>query len=115
MTNEPARSLKAVLLPSVIAPRALVKRPVRRVAGMGQLRASLTRPKKWGKGVALSRARAQNVRPTCIVYESVLEYVKSGFFARKVRTVRNVPIIHGVRDRKMMKSNPKVAPLLPVA
>ena len=30
-------------------------------------------------------------------------------------TVRNVPIRHGVSDRKMMKSSPNVAALLPVA
>ena len=82
---------------------------------MGQLRDSFTSEKKPEKGVALSRARAQYVRPTYVVYASVLEQSEIGIFARKGRTVRNVPIRHGVRDRKMMKSNPKVAPLLPVA
>ena len=42
MIKEPARSEKAVLLPSVMAPIILVNRPVRRVAGIGQLRFSLT-------------------------------------------------------------------------
>ena len=93
MTKDPARSLKAVLLPRVMAPSALVRRPVKRVAGIGQLSFSLTRLKKWGNGAALSRARAQYVRPT----------------------VRNVPIRQGVKERKMINSNPNVAPLLPVA
>jgi hypothetical protein len=43
--------------------------------------------------VALSRARVHHVRPT----------------------VRKVPIRQGVRERKMMKRRPKVAPVEPVA
>lgn len=54
--NEPARSLKAVLLPMVMAPKAVVRTPVRTVAGTGQLSLSSTREKKEENGVALSRA-----------------------------------------------------------
>ena len=64
MMKEPARSVNAVLLPKVMAPKAVVMKPVKIVAGMGQERRSLTREKKPGKGVALSRARAHQVRPT---------------------------------------------------
>ncbi len=91
--KDPARSLKAVLLPMVIAPKAVVNNPVRTVAGMGQLKPSLTCEKKGANGVALSRERAHHVRPT----------------------VRKVPIRHGVSERKTMKRRPKVALVLPVA
>jgi len=64
MTKEPARSANAVLLPRVMAPRPVVRMPVRTVASMGQLRRSLTSEKKLAKGVALSRERAHQVRPT---------------------------------------------------
>ena len=39
--------------------------PQRTVAGMGQLSRSLTREKNPEKGVALSRARDHQTRPTC--------------------------------------------------
>lgn len=67
--------------------------PVKTVAGIGQLRFSLTWEKKPENGTALSRARAHHVLPT----------------------VRKVPIRHGARERKMINSRPKVAPVLPVA
>lgn len=76
-----------------MAPKAVVMTPVKMVASMGQLRVSLTFEKKCEKGVALSRASAHHVRPT----------------------VRNVPIRHGARDRKMMNKSPNVAAVLPVA
>ena len=93
ITKEPTRSEKAALLPRVMAPNAVVIRPVKMVAGMGQLRVSLTCEKNPGKGVALSRASAHQVRPT----------------------VRKVPIMQGTNDKKMMNSRPNVAPVLPVA
>jgi hypothetical protein len=93
MTNEPTRSEKAALLPRVIAPKAVVMRPVKIVAGIGQLRSSSTLEKKPENGVALSRARAHQVRPT----------------------VRKVPIMQAAKDRKMINKRPNVAPGLPVA
>ena len=93
MTKDPTRSEKAALLPRVIAPNAVVMRPVKMVAGMGQLRFSSTLEKKPENGVALSRARAHQVRPT----------------------VRKVPIKQGANDRKMINKRPNVAPVLPVA
>lgn len=93
MTNEPTRSENAALLPRVMAPKAVVMIPVKIVAGMGQLRSSLTLEKKPENGTALSRARAHHVRPT----------------------VRKVPIRQGARDKKMMNKRPNVAALLPVA
>jgi hypothetical protein len=93
MTKEPTRSEKAALDPSVMAPKAVVMRPVKTVAGMGQERGSLTEEKKDEKGTALSRASAHQVRPT----------------------VRKVPMRQGARERKMMKRRPKVAPVEPVA
>jgi hypothetical protein len=65
--------------------------PVKTVAGMGHERRSLTSEKKPEKGVALSRASVHQVRPT----------------------VRKVPIKQQARERKMMKSSPKVAPREP--
>jgi len=93
MTKEPTRSENAALDPRVIAPNAVVISPVKIVAGIGQLKSSLTDEKKCEKGTALSRARAHHVRPT----------------------VRKVPMRQGARDRKMMKRRPKVAPVEPVA
>lgn len=57
--------MNAVLLPSWIAPKQVHRIAARRVAGTGQLSFSLTREKKPEKGVALSRARAHQIRPTC--------------------------------------------------
>ena len=62
--NDPARSLKAFELPKVMAPKAVVRTPVKIVAGMGQLRRSFALAKNFENGVALSRASAQYVRPT---------------------------------------------------
>ena len=93
ITKDPTRSEKAALLPRVMAPNAVVMSPVKRVAGIGQLRSSSTLEKKPEKGTALSRARAHHVRPT----------------------VRKVPIKHGAKDRKMINNRPNVAPVLPVA
>lgn len=66
MMKEPTRSVKAVLLPSWMAPKQVHRKAARTVAGMGQLSFSLTWEKKPEKGVALSRARAHQIRPTCI-------------------------------------------------
>ena len=71
ITKEPARSLKAVLLPSVMAQRALVMMPVKMVAGIGQLSVSLQREKSFARGVAPSRDSAHHVRPTWVVTFSV--------------------------------------------
>ena len=84
MMNEPTRSVKAVLLPSWMAPKAVqrmagggwlvffrggldvfVRLPARIVAGMGQLSCSFTLRNRFENGVALSRARAHHMRPTC--------------------------------------------------
>ena len=91
--NEPARSRNAVLLPKGIAPRPVQMIAQSRVAGMGQLSLSLTREKKPENGVALSRARVHQMRPT----------------------VRKVPMTQIMSERKMMSRRPKVAPLLLVA
>ena len=93
MTKDPTRSEKAALLPRVIAPKAVVIRPVNKVAGIGQLSDSLTWENQPLNGVALSLARAHQVRPT----------------------VRKVPIKQGAKERKMMNKRPNVAPVLPVA
>ena len=68
MTNDPAKSVKAVLLPSVIAHKPVVRIPVKTVASIGQLSLSSTFEKKWENGTALSRARAHHVRPTYRIY-----------------------------------------------
>lgn len=91
--KDPARSENAVCDPRVMAPNAVVIMPVKRVAGMGQDRDSVTLEKKCGKGVALSRDNAHHVRPT----------------------VRKVPTKHGTSERKTMNSSPNVAPVEPVA
>ena len=64
MMKEPTRSVKAVLLPSWIAPKQVHRKAASTVAGTGQLSFSLTWEKKVEKGVALSRARAHHIRPT---------------------------------------------------
>lgn len=64
MMKEPTRSVNAVLLPSWIAPKQVHRKAARTVAGTGQLSFSFTREKKAEKGVALSRARAHQIRPT---------------------------------------------------
>jgi hypothetical protein len=89
--KEPTKSWNAVLLPRGMAPRPVPKRAQKRVAGMGQLSFSSTIEKKRAKGVALSRARVHQMRAM----------------------VRMVPITQIIRDAKMMKSRPNVAPLLP--
>ena len=61
--KEPASAVKAVLLPREMAPRPREMMEQRRVAGMGQLRFSLTLEKDLEKGVALSRARDHQTRP----------------------------------------------------
>lgn len=63
------------------------------VAGMGQLSFRLTVEKKCGNGVASSLASAHQMR----------------------LSVRRVPIKQTKIEKKMMSSNPNVAPLLPVA
>ena len=63
--KEPTKSEKAVLLPIWIAPKAVHRMAARRVAGTGQLSFWLTWEKKPEKGVALSRARAHQILPTC--------------------------------------------------
>lgn len=64
MMKEPTRSVKAALLPSWIAPKQVHSRAARTVAGTGQLSLSLTCEKRPEKGVALSRARVHQIRPT---------------------------------------------------
>ena len=80
MMKDPTKSVNAVLLPSWMAPKAVHRMasaqsvtfnelgqrdlPQRTVAGTGQLSRSLTREKKPAKGVALSRAKAHQIRPT---------------------------------------------------
>lgn len=93
ITKEPARSWNAVRLPRGIAPRPVHRIAQSRVAGMGQLRFSSTSEKNCEKGVALSRARVHQMRPT----------------------VRKVPMTQIRREKQMMRRRPKVAPLLPVA
>lgn len=90
--NEPARSKNAVLLPRGIAPRPVQSIAQSKVAGTGQLSFSSTREKKCENGVALSRARVHQMRPT----------------------VKKVPITQIMRERKIMRRSPKVAPLLPL-
>jgi hypothetical protein len=90
MIKEPARSWKAVLLPKGIAPRPVHRIAQNTVAGMGQLSFSFTYEKKYEKGVALSRARVHQMRPT----------------------VRKVPMTQIRREKQMMRRRPKVAPLL---
>lgn len=81
--KEPASAAKAVVEPSVMAPKASARKAVwqgelLRIAGLmerglqqnnmdstGQLNLMLTREKKCGKGVTLSRARAHHVRLHC--------------------------------------------------
>lgn len=64
MMNEPTKSVNAVLLPNWMAPKQVHRNAARTVAGMGQLSFSLTWEKKPENGVALSRARAHQIRPT---------------------------------------------------
>lgn len=64
MTNEPTRSENAVLLPKGIAPKAVTRIAQNTVAGIGQLRPSLTEEKRLENGVALSRASVHQMRPT---------------------------------------------------
>ena len=64
MMNDPTRSVNAVLLPSWMAPKHVHRKAARTVAGTGQLSFSFTCEKKPAKGVALSRARAHQIRPT---------------------------------------------------
>ena len=91
--KEPTKSWNAVLLPRGMAPRAVPKRAQNRVAGMGQLSFSSTIEKKREKGVALSRASVHQIR----------------------EMVRTVPIVQIMREQKIIKRRPNVAPLLLVA
>lgn len=91
--NEPARSVKAVSLPSGMAPSPRTTTLHRSVAGMGQLRSSLTNVKSPGNGVALSRASVHHMRPQ----------------------VTSVPTRQIRRDKKTMNRRQKVPPLVPVA
>ena len=93
MMNEPTKSTKAVLLPSWIAPNAVQSTAHNIVAGTGHDNRSLTREKKLGNGVALSRARVHHSRPT----------------------IRTVPMAQIIIDKNRINSNPNVAPSLPVA
>jgi hypothetical protein len=88
--KEPTKSWNAVRLPRGMAPRAVPKRAQNRVAGMGQLSLSSTREKKREKGVALSRASVHQIR----------------------EIVRTVPIVQIIRELKIIKRRPNVAPLL---
>lgn len=73
MMKEPTRSVNAVLLPSWIAPKQVHRNAARTVAGTGQLSFSLTCEKKPEKGVALSRARAHQMRPTWPCQRSIFD------------------------------------------
>lgn len=111
MMNEPTKSRNAVLLPSWIAPKQVHRKAARTVAGTGQLSFSLTCEKKPEKGVALSRARAHHIRPTCLVLG---DCGRDGCGGAR-RTVRKVPSTQIRMERNIIKSRPNVAPLLPVA
>lgn len=93
MIKEPARSVKAVGLPRGMAPRPREMIVQRRVAGIGQLRDSLTLEKRLGRGVALSRASAHQIRPH----------------------VSNVPTRQMMRDSRTMNRRQNAPPLVPVA
>jgi len=93
MMKDPTKSVNAVLLPSWMAPKAVHRMAQRTVAGTGQLSRSSTSEKNPEKGVALSRAKAHQIRPT----------------------VRKVPRTQIMIDKKIMRRRPKVAPLFPVA
>jgi len=82
--------------------------PQSKVAGIGQLSLSLTWEKTPENGVALSLARAHQIRPTC---KTQHEWQALG----KVHTVRKVPSTQIMMERNRMSNSPKVAPLLPVA
>jgi len=91
--NEPARMVNAVGLPRGMAPRPTEIRVQNRVAGMGQLRRSLTLEKKVEKGVASSRASDHQIRPQ----------------------VRSVPMRQMISEMRTMKSRQNVPPFVPVA
>jgi hypothetical protein len=90
MIKEPTKSWNAVSLPRGIAPRPVPKMAQNRVAGIGQLSLSSTIEKKCANGVALSRASVHQMR----------------------EMVRTVPITQIIREQKIMKRRPNVAPLL---
>jgi len=91
--KEPARSAKAVLLPIVMAPRAVQRTAARSMAGTGQLSLRFTLENIWENGMALSRASDHHIR----------------------LSVRNVPTRQMRMEKKMISKRPKVAPLFPVA
>ena len=93
MIKEPVKSVNAVLLPRVIAPRAMVSTLTNMVASIGHERRSLTCANVLANGVTLSRASAHQMRPT----------------------VKYVPQRHGISDKKMMNRRLNVALVLPVA
>jgi hypothetical protein len=89
----PARSKNAVFEPRGIAPSPRLNMPMKIIDWMGQLSSWLTWLKNLAHGVMLSLANAHHMRDNS----------------------RNVPMRQIRRDRKMISSSPKVAPLLPVA
>jgi len=91
--KEPVNTVNPVALPNGIAPRHKDKNAQSSVAGMGQLRSSLTLEKNCGKGVALSRASVHQMRPQ----------------------VRSVPIRQMRSEKKTMARRQKVPPFVPVA
>lgn len=93
MIKLPAKSVNATRLPRGIAPSPILITAQSKVAGIGQLRPSLTEEKSLGNGVALSRARVHQIRPQ----------------------VSSVPTRQMRRERRTMKSRQKVPPFVPVA
>jgi hypothetical protein len=93
MIKDPAKTVNAVGLPRGIAPRPVEIMAQSSVAGIGQLRRSLTLEKKCAKGVASSRARDHQMRPH----------------------VRSVPTRQIRRETKTIIRRQNVPPLVPVA
>jgi hypothetical protein len=85
--------VKAVGLPRGMAPRPTEINVQNKVAGIGQLRRSLTFEKKGESGVAWSRAKDHHIRPH----------------------VRRVPTRQIMREIRTMKRRQNVPPFVPVA
>jgi hypothetical protein len=62
MMNDPTKSAKAVLLPKLIAPKAMQNIEQKINDSTGQLSRRLTLEKNGANGVALSRARHHQIR-----------------------------------------------------
>jgi hypothetical protein len=100
MTNGPAMSLNARCEPIYRHPSSVTSMPLRRIAVNGFLVFGFMVPKCWLNGLALSRERAQNGRPTMEKPSIVPIKVGMNEAMRRPMVAASEPVAWSGRSRK---------------